>query len=71
MPVGTSDVLAQVVDHPVSEEFPHQRTAPVTVSYSRSQLMLLVVLLTGSTGGWPPSGSPMPQIVWLGPALLS
>jgi hypothetical protein len=31
-PVGISDVLEQVVDHPVSEEFPQNRTAAVTVS---------------------------------------
>jgi hypothetical protein len=31
-PVGTSDVPEQVDPHPVSLEFPHQRTAPVTVS---------------------------------------
>jgi hypothetical protein len=31
-PVGTSEVLAQVVLQPVLEEFPHHRTAPVNVS---------------------------------------
>lgn len=31
-PVGTSDVLPQVEDHPVSEELPHHRTVAVTVS---------------------------------------
>ena len=30
--VGTSDVLEQVLDHPVSDEFPQNLTAPVTLS---------------------------------------
>lgn len=30
--LGTSEVLAQVVDHPVLEELPHQRVAFVTES---------------------------------------
>jgi len=32
IPEGTSDVLAQMVDQPGSDELPHQRTALVTVS---------------------------------------
>jgi hypothetical protein len=32
MVLGTSDVLAQVVDHPGSDELPHHLTVPVAVS---------------------------------------
>lgn len=39
-PVGTSEVLAQAVDHAGSDEFPHQRVAFVTASQFPQRIMV-------------------------------
>ena len=49
--LGTSDLLAQVVAHPVLEEFPHQRVALLIESQlpQRNNVRLTLVSFPGAT----------------------
>jgi len=46
IPLGTSEVLPQVVDHPVSEELPQKRVAFVTESQFAQRISVRFTLVS-------------------------